>query len=92
MTYQFFCDACNYRRVTDGTDLGDLVAVKASPVPGGAPRLENGRTVTPEAKQLKKKFKCPQCGRAISAKKITREDNGKDHAERGEAGFAGWSF
>lgn len=47
--YQFLCDHCGYKRFTDGTDIQDLVQVKTSPIPGGAPQLDPlaQKTATP---------------------------------------------
>ncbi len=39
-TYQLFCDYCGYKRITDGSDIGDLREIKQSPIPGGSPILD----------------------------------------------------
>jgi len=73
--YQFYCDFCGYKRMTDGSDIQDLVPVKQSPIPAGVPYLDpvTKKTVTPKSYNRPKKFKCPQCGRVISARKINME-------------------
>ena len=38
-TYQLFCDSCSYKRITDGTDIGDLQEIKTESIPRGAPLL-----------------------------------------------------
>lgn len=71
--YQFFCSNCGYKRLTDGTDIQDLIPVKLSPVSTGAPfvdPLTKKIAVTPNKNQ-KKMFKCPKCGYSIFAKKIS---------------------
>ena len=70
--YQFFCDNCNYKRLTNGSDIQDLIPVKTSPVPGSIPYIDplTKKTIYPPAKSQKKKFKCPKCGKIIIAKEI----------------------
>lgn len=89
--YQLFCDACSYKRITDGSDVQDLKEIKTSPIPRGAPQIdpEAPKVTTPvfgapavvtgslrkqpDIKQ-KKRFKCPDCGRVITAYPIKKED------------------
>lgn len=74
-TYQFFCDHCGYKRITNGDDLQDLTKVEQSSIPRGTP------TIDPQTKKIKipnsitriKTFKCPTCGYCIKAKKINLE-------------------
>lgn len=75
--YQFYCDYCGYKRLTDGSDVQDLVPVKQCPVPAGVPYLDpvTKKIVTPKAFNRPKKFKCPKCGRVITARKIVTETN-----------------
>ena len=71
--YQLFCDFCCYKRITDGTDVHDLVPVKTSPIQQGIPYIDplTKKTVMPPFKPQKLKFKCPKCGRVIMARQIT---------------------
>jgi predicted RNA-binding Zn-ribbon protein involved in translation (DUF1610 family) len=39
-TYQFFCDHCGFKKVTDGSDIGGLREIKQSPVPRDVPTLD----------------------------------------------------
>jgi hypothetical protein len=70
--YQFYCEICNYKRITDGTDIQDLVEIKTSPIPSGIPKrdFETKKVVISKPIKQKRKFKCPQCGRVISPKKL----------------------
>jgi len=65
--YALHCD-CGFHRVTDGTDF-KLVEIKQAPVPTGIPFMENGKIVTPKTNARPKKFKCPKCGRGVTARK-----------------------
>lgn len=71
--YQIYCDMCNWKKITDGTDLCDIVELKLSPIQKTLPKLdtETGKLVKGQTICQKKKFRCPKCGRAVLAKKIT---------------------
>lgn len=68
--YQLYCEICNWKRITDGTDIGDLYEYKKTSIPGGVPKLDpvTKKIVTPKAIETKRKFRCPQCGRTVIAK------------------------
>lgn len=80
--YRLYCEICNWKLVTDGSDEAAkaLVEIKTSPVPTGLPRLdeETKQVVVPNAKKQVKKFKCPNCGRGIRPVKI---DNPQEKLE-----------
>lgn len=69
-----FCEPCSYRKIITANDptASDLVEIKTASVPGGSPVID------PTTKKIKakpnqerpKKFKCPQCGRGVVAKKL----------------------
>lgn len=67
--YRLYCDACNWKLITSGTDEASkkLVEIKTSPIPAGYPKvdLETKKVVIPPAKKQLKKFKCPQCGKGV---------------------------
>jgi hypothetical protein len=69
--YRFYCEICNWNLVTDGADP-PLHEIKTSPVPGGLPKInpEDKKITTPKSKTRLRKFRCPQCGRVVTAKKI----------------------
>jgi len=69
-----FCEPCSYKQIitADKCESDTLVEIKTSPIPGGAPRLD---PKTKKGKdrpsiQRNKKFKCPQCGRGVTAKSL----------------------
>ena len=93
--YRLNCEICGFNLYSDGANV-KLVEYKRSKIQGHIPNLdpETGRT----AKQsplitLPKKYKCPKCGRLLSAKKIkekdleTKNDNEQDINKRGAGGF-----
>lgn len=69
-----FCEPCSYRQIIigDKPEAENLVEIKTSPIPGGSPVLDS-KTKKAKAKPdipRSKKFKCPQCGRGVMAKKL----------------------
>jgi hypothetical protein len=94
--YQLYCDFCGYKRLSDGSDVQDLIQVKNAPIPCGTPYLDPaGVLVVPKPKPQQKKFKCPSCGRAIKAKKISsiepveKVENETDYTPGRETSTAG---
>lgn len=83
MLYRLYCEICNYNRVTDGTDLDDLVKYSRSPVQNQIPKWNEKEKKTDPGKfqKLPKQFKCPKCGRLIKLFKL-REDDKKDNNSR----------
>ena len=72
-TYQLYCEICNWKKITDATDVEEkLYEHKTSPIPGGAPQLDpvEKKTVVKKAQQQPRKFRCPQCGRVVIPKQI----------------------
>jgi len=71
-TYLLYCEPCNWKRITDGSDVQDLVEIKRSPIPGGYPKLDpvTKKVIKPKPKKQPRQFKCPGCGRGILPKKI----------------------
>jgi len=69
-----FCEPCSFKQIitSDEPKAENLVEIKSSPIPGGSPRLD---AKTKKAKDRPtfdqpKKFKCPNCGRGVRAKKL----------------------
>lgn len=85
MTYQFFCENCGYKRITTGNDLQDLVEIKTSNIPRGAPTLDpiTKKIVVPPSIRRKKIFKCPKCGFAIKAKELKEIKDESKHQPNG---------
>ena len=75
--YLLFCTNCNYKRLSDGSDIQDLIQVKTSPIFTNIPYIDplTKKTVYPLPKNQKKKFKCPNCGMIIIPKKVQNEKN-----------------
>ena len=74
--YRLYCEICNWKKLTDGTDV-DLFEIKTCPIPGGYPVTDpiTQKTTQPKSKPQPKKFRCPQCGRAVIPRKITDPQN-----------------
>ena len=72
-SYRFYCEICNFIKITDGRGEQDLVEIKRCPIPGGIPVLnkESGETDTPKAIKQPRLFRCPRCGRGMSVRKIS---------------------
>ena len=72
-TYRLFCEMCSWKRITDGSDLQDLVEIKKSKIQRGIPRIDPAtkKVVEPNWKKMPKQWKCPQCGRPVKAVKIS---------------------
>lgn len=70
--YQLYCEICNWKKITDGSDVHDLTPVKKSKIQRGIPRLDakTKKKVEPKWKNMPKQFKCPECGRPVKIKRI----------------------
>lgn len=57
---------------SDEPKAENLVEIKTSPIPGGSPVLDPKTKKAKSKPDIKrsKKFKCPQCGRGVIAKKL----------------------
>jgi DNA-directed RNA polymerase subunit M/transcription elongation factor TFIIS len=97
MKYVFYCEHCNYKKYTDGTDLSDVKLIKSSPVQTKIPYYDpvQKKTIIPEAREQPKKMKCPKCGHLITVKKnnvptepqpVVKEDQ-SDGSEASPTGF-----
>jgi len=71
--YQLYCEICNWKKITDGGDMNALVEIKTSPIPRGIPKknLETGEMEKQKYLRQPKKFRCPNCGRAITPRKLS---------------------
>ncbi len=70
--YQLYCEICNWKRITDGSDVTDMTELKISSIPGGSPKLDpiTKKVIEPKSKKPRKRFKCPKCGRAVIPRQI----------------------
>ena len=67
--YRLYCDYCNWSKFTDGTDLSGLVPHKRSQIQGHIPTFNSeGKVVNRPFLTMPKQFKCPGCGRVITAR------------------------
>jgi len=91
--YQLYCEICGYKRLTDGTDIKDLVPIKTSKIQHELPYIDPlmKKTVTPPYKEQRLRFKCPKCGKVIMSKQIefTEEVNETDNTAGREASPSG---
>jgi transcription elongation factor Elf1 len=71
--YQFYCEICNWKKITDGSGTQELVEAKTSPIPRGIPKRdpETGKVTTSKPIKQRRRFKCPQCGRLVFAKLLS---------------------
>jgi len=81
--YRLYCEICNWKKLTDGKDI-DLFEIKTCPVPGGYPKTDPVTKITTPAKSKPqpKKFRCPQCGRAVIPRKIDDPQNTIDEKKK----------
>lgn len=77
--FRLYCEMCGYNRWTDGTDIGDLLVYQRSPIQTAMPKYDpkQKKTVQKEFHNLPKQFKCPKCGRLITAKKYPKPKDAK---------------
>lgn len=70
--YRLYCESCNFNRITDGTDIDDLYEYTRNKIPTALPKLDpiTKKIVTKDPKALPKQFRCPNCGRPITPKRI----------------------
>ena len=70
--YRLYCEICNWKKITDGTDI-ELVRLKLADIPGGVPKLDpvEKKVVIPKSIKRPKKYRCPKCGRVVTPKQIT---------------------
>ena len=71
-TYQLMCEKCSWKRITDGSDVGDLYELKLAPIPRGIPKINklSKKVTTQDPKDRIRKFRCPECGHTIKPRRI----------------------
>lgn len=94
--YRLYCEICGYSLVTDGSKV-NLVEYKRSKIQKEIPSLDPAteKTVPGTWLTLPKKYKCPKCGRLISARKFkepeledkTKINYGENLDPRSKGGF-----
>ncbi len=70
--YTLYCEPCGYKRLMDGSNVTDLIPYKQAMIPGGSPYRDpaTGEIKTPPSRPNSKKFKCPNCGRVATVRKV----------------------
>ena len=65
--YVLHCAGCNYKRFTDGADLGDLFEIKRAEPMRFLPKVDKytKRVVVSENVKRPKMYRCPKCGRTL---------------------------
>jgi len=80
-TYRLHCEYCGWTLIANGNDpiAKSLYVVQDAIIPGGIPKIdpETKELAVPKEYKRKKKFRCPQCGRCVTAKNV-KEKNGKE--------------
>ena len=71
--YRFYCEICNWKKITDGADTDKLYEYKTSGLQKNIPKLDKltKKTVPTEFRDQPRKFRCPNCGRPVIARKIS---------------------
>ena len=96
--YFIYCDACGHRGIVNENPekFGEqgYYRYETSKCPARIPYKdpETQKIVNPESIKLMPKFRCPGCGRAISARKIQikkDENRGKNKVDGCEDGVTG---
>ena len=75
--YAIYCEPCGFKKLTDGSDIAGLTPYMQSKIPGGSPYRDQttGQIVTPPSRSNSKKFKCPNCGRVVTVRKVADPNN-----------------
>lgn len=70
--YYLFCEPCGFKGIIEKNEDHNLTPIPTAPIPGGAPKLDpvTKKTVVSKAIPQMPKFKCPKCGRGVSAKHV----------------------
>lgn len=73
--YMLYCEICNWKKVSDGSDIKKMIELQTSPIPGSPPTLDpvTKKTIIHKNKKQTRRFKCPQCGRVIIPRKLKPE-------------------
>lgn len=70
--YRLLCQHCNWRRITDGSDVSDLVEIKQSKIQQTLPKLDSaGKFVESKFVGRSRKFRCPKCGHVVIPHRIS---------------------
>jgi transcription elongation factor Elf1 len=95
--YRLNCEICGFNQVTDGSNI-QLVEYKRSQIQKELPKIDpvtNKISHQRDMMKLPKKYKCPKCGRLVSARLFkepevenkTKSNYEQDFDTRGKGGF-----
>lgn len=99
MYYRLNCEICGFNLYSNDSNI-KLVEYKRSAIQSSLPKIDEATSKMIPGKMinLPKKYKCPQCGRLLSAIKMkekeieTKNDNEQDINKRGAGGFERHQF
>lgn len=66
--YLLYCEPCGYTKKTESLDKEGLVEVKTTKIQKRVDKLKDNKKITGTFQTMPRKFKCPKCGRLITAK------------------------
>jgi len=80
--YRFYCEICNWKMITDGSDVNKLHEIKRNSIQTNIPKFDPETGKVTEAKPTKqaRMFRCPQCGRGVIPRKIDNPQEAIDRA------------
>ena len=80
--YKFYCEICNWKKITDGSDVKDLHEIKRSPIQAGIPKFDadTGKTTTAQPIKQARMFRCTKCGRGVIPRRIGNPQDDIDRA------------
>lgn len=99
MYYRLNCEICGFNLYSSDSNI-KLVEYKRSAIQSSLPKIDEatGKLTPGKMINLPKKYKCPQCGRLLSARKMkekeieTKNDNEQDINKRSTGGFERYQF
>jgi hypothetical protein len=68
--YQLYCEICHWRKITDGSDVGDMREIPTTPLMTALPKIDEGKPAPAKFQKRPKRFRCEQCGRVVSPRII----------------------
>lgn len=74
--FLIYCEQCGYRKIVNDTpaEIKGLLLYKTSKVQARLPRLDHATNKTIESEFIEQmpKYKCPQCGRVVTTKRLPK--------------------
>lgn len=88
MSFQLYCQNCNFRRVSDTVNFPGLYRYPSSQIGRGHSTLPKGKVVAKDSVELMPKYRCPDCGHAIAAKRYKVKLADETNKDEGYSGGA----